>query len=150
MAVKPIPEGFHAVTPYFVVPGVARLIDFMKQAFGAVEKDRMARPDGAIMHAEVRIGDSVIMMGEPMGQFGPMPSALYLYVNDTDAVYKRALQAGAASVTEPADQFWGDRNAGVKDPCGNLWWIATHKEDVAPEEMRRRSEAAMKQQRQGA
>ena len=148
MAVRPIPEGYHTVTPYLVVPGVARLIEFLKQAFGAVEAHApMYRPDGGIAHADLRIGDSHIMLGEPMGQFPPMPAMLYLYVPDVDAVYRRALQAGAASLTEPADQFYGDRNAGVKDPTGNAWWIATHKEDVPPEEMKRRAEAAAKQAR---
>lgn len=141
MAVKPIPEGYHTVTPYLVVPGVAKLIDFLEQAFGAQEKERHARPDGAIMHAEVKIGDSIVMMGEPMGEFKAIPAALYLYVEDVDAVYKRALEAGATSVMEPADQFYGDRNGGVKDPAGNLWWIATHIEDVSPEELARRAAA---------
>jgi PhnB protein len=144
MAVKPIPEGFHNVTPYLVVPGVAKLIDFLKQAFGATELFRMPRPNGTIMHAEVKIGDSIVMMGEPMGGHQPMPGSLYLYVEDADAVYKRALQAGATSTMEPADQFYGDRSAGVKDPVGNHWWIATHKEDVSPDELARRAEAFMK------
>lgn len=145
MAVKPIPDNFHNVTPYLVVPGVTKLIDFLKQAFGATELFRMPRPDGAIMHAEVKIGDSIVMMGEPMGEHQPMPGCLYLYVEDTDAVYKRALQAGGTSTMEPADQFYGDRSAGVKDPVGNHWWIATHKEDVPPDELTRRAEAFMKQ-----
>ncbi len=149
MAVKPIPDGFHSVTPYLVVPGVPKLIDFLTQAFEAKELHRSARPDGAIMHAEVKIGDSIVMMGEPMGEFKAMPGAIYLYVNDTDATYKRALQAGATSMTEPADQFYGDRNAGVKDPAGNLWWIATHKEDVSPEELAKRAQAMMKKQSAG-
>ena len=150
MAVKPIPEGHHSVTPYLIVPGVAKLIDFLKQAFEAKETmGRSARPDGTIMHAQVTIGDSLIMMGEPMGQFQPMPASMYLYVNDTDAVYKRARQAGATSIMEPADQFYGDRNAGVKDASGNIWWIATHIEDVAPEELARRAEAAIKQRSGG-
>jgi PhnB protein len=150
MAVKPIPEGYHAVTPYLVVNGVAKLLEFLKQAFGAEETGpRATRPDGTIMHAEIRIGDSPLMLGEPSGEYKPMPAALYLYVNDCDAVYKRALQAGASSMMEPADQFYGDRNAGVKDASGNIWWIATHKEDVAPEEMKRRTEAAMKQRHAG-
>jgi uncharacterized glyoxalase superfamily protein PhnB len=144
MAVKPIPEGFHNVTPYLVVPGVAKLIDFLKQAFGATELFRMPRPNGTIMHAEVKIGDSIVMMGEPMGGHQPMPGSLYLYVEDADAVYKRTLQAGATSTMEPADQFYGDRSAGVKDPVGNHWWIATHKEDVSPDELARRAEAFMK------
>jgi PhnB protein len=148
MAVKPIPDGFHTVTPYLTVPGVAKLIDFLKQAFEAEETmPRFALPDGRIMHAEVRIGDSMVMMGEPQAPWQPMPASMYLYVKDTDATYKRALQAGATSLMEPADQFYGDRNAGVKDPSGNVWWIATHVEDVKPEEMGKRAEAAMKQRR---
>jgi uncharacterized glyoxalase superfamily protein PhnB len=143
MDVKPVPKGFHRVTPYLIVPGVARLIDFLQKAFGAKETHpRMARPDGAVMHAEVKIGDSMLMMGEPVGQFQAMPAAFYLYVKDTDSVYRRALEAGATSVSEPADQFYGDRNAGVKDPCGNLWWIGTHIEDVPPAEMKRRATEA--------
>jgi len=146
MPVKPIPDGYHSVTPYLIVRGVARLIDFLKQAFEATETiPRMTRPDGTIMHAEIRIGDSAVMLGEPMGEFQPMPGSLYLYVSDTDATYRRALQAGATSTMEPADQFYGDRNAGVKDPQGNTWWIATRKEDVPPQELVRRAEARMKQ-----
>jgi PhnB protein len=149
MAVNPIPEGFHTVTPYLVVQGVPKLLDFLKQAFDAQEIMRMPRPDGAIMHAEVRIGDSAVMMGEAMGEHKPMPGAIYLYVADTDATYKRALQAGASSTMEPAEQFWGDRGAGVVDPVGNHWWIATHIEDVPPEELARRAEAFMKRESQG-
>ncbi|HXH10729.1 MAG TPA: VOC family protein [Alphaproteobacteria bacterium] len=145
MAVKPIPDGFHTVTPFLVVQGASTLIDFLKQAFDATEVFRMADPDGAVMHAEVKIGDSIIMMGEASGEHKPMPVGMYLYVNDVDAVYKRALQAGATSQMEPANQFWGDRQGGVKDPAGNLWWIATHIEDVPPEELSRRAEAFMKQ-----
>ncbi len=145
MAVKPIPEGYHTVTPYVVVPGVAKLIDFLKQAFDAKELHRMAGPEGRIMHAEVRIGDSPVMLGEPMGEWKAMPCAVYLYVEDTDAVYNSALRAGGTSMMEPADQFYGDRNAGVKDPAGNLWWIATHLEDLSTEEIKKRSEAVMKQ-----
>ena len=145
MAVKPIPDGYHSITPYLSVPGVAKLLDFLKQAFEAQELHRMPRPDGTIMHAAVRIGDSLVMMGEPMGSAPPMFGTLYLYVHDVDAVYKRALQAGATSTSEPADQFYGDRSAGIKDPLGNQWWIATHKEDVPPEEIARRAEAVMQQ-----
>lgn len=147
MAVKPIPDGYHSVTPYLLTAEAARLIDFLKQAFGAEERERVSRPDGAIMHAEMKIGDSVVMMGEPMEPYGPMPASLYVYVHDMDAIYQRALQAGATSVMEPADQFYGDRSAGVKDPFGNLWWIATHKEDVPPDELARRAQAYMQQQR---
>jgi uncharacterized glyoxalase superfamily protein PhnB len=144
MAVKPIPEGYHTVTPYLIVPGVPKLIDFLKAAFGAEETHRMAGPDGTVMHAQVRIGDSVVMMAEAAGPWKPMPAGIYLYVEDTDATYRRALEAGATSLMEPADQFYGDRSAGVKDPSGNSWWIATHKEDVPPEELRRRHEAFAK------
>jgi len=146
MPVKPVPEGYHTVTPYLSVPGVTKLIDFLNQAFGAQETERIPRPDGGIAHAEVRIGDSMVMMGEPMGEFRPMPATIYLYVPDVDATYQRALEAGAAAVMEPADQFYGDRSGGVKDPTGNIWWIATHIEDVPPGELLKRAEAAMKRQ----
>ena len=142
--VKPIPHGFHAVTPYLVVPGIPRLLDFMKQAFGAEELHRSARPDGTVQHAVARIADSMIMMGEPQGEFGPKPSTLHLYVPDVDATYRRAVAAGGVSLREPADQFYGDRTGGVADPCGNQWWMATHVEDVPPEEMERRAQAAHK------
>jgi PhnB protein len=148
MAVKAIPDGYHAVTPYLVIKGAAKLIDFLKQAFDAQETFRMPAPDGAIMHAEVKIGDSIVMIGEASEQRKPMPGAIYLYVSDADAVYKRALQAGATSIMEPKDQFYGDRLGEVKDPSGNTWWIATHKEDVPPEELKKRAEAFMKQQSQ--
>ena len=148
MAVKPIPDGYHTITPYLVVPGVAKFLEFLKQAFDAKEMFRSASPEGTVMHAEVRIGDSPVMMGEAMGEHKPMPSMLYLYVNDTDAWYKRALEAGATSVMEPADQFYGDRNAGVKDEWGNQWWMATHVEDVAPDELERRAQEAMKKRQQ--
>ena len=146
---KAIPEGHHTVTPYLVVEGVPKLIDFMKQVFGAEERLRMPRPDGTVMHAEVRIGDSIVVMGEPMGEWKPMPGMLHLYVDDTDSMYRRALQAGATSLSEPADQFYGDRTAGVQDPSGNRWWIATHIEDLSPEELTKRHEAVMKQQSPG-
>lgn len=146
MAVRHVPEGYHTATPYLVVPGVAKVIDFLSQTFDAKETERMTRPDGAIMHAEVRIGDSPIMLGEPAGQFQPMPASIYVYVTDTDAAYQRALRAGATSLMEPADQFYGDRNAGVRDPAGNVWWIGTHIEDVAPEEIARRAAQRAKAQ----
>jgi PhnB protein len=149
MAVTPIPAGFHTVTPYLVVQGAAKLIDFLKQAFDAKEIMRMPLPDGTIMHAEVKIGDSIVMMGDARGEMKPMPAAIYLYVNDADATYQRALRAGATSTMEPADQFYGDRSAGVKDPVGNQWWIGTHIEDVPPDELARRAEAYMAQQARG-
>jgi PhnB protein len=142
VAVRPIPEGYHSVTPYLTVPGIAGLIEFLKKAFDATEKGRFEGPGGSIMHAEVRIGDSIVMMGEPNGEIKPMPAMLHLYVPDVDETYQRALQAGAKSLREPANQFYGDRSAGVVDASGNQWWISTHVEDVSDEEMRRRMDAA--------
>ena len=141
MAVKPIPEGHHTVTPYLAVQGAAKLLDFVKQAFDATELHCMPTPDGKIGHAQVRIGDSMVMLSDACGVWPAMPTALYLYVPDTDAVYRSALKAGATSLQEPANQFYGDRNAGVKDPSGNSWWIATHIEDVSPEELDGRAQA---------
>lgn len=131
MTVKPIPEGDHTITPYLVVERAAQLIDFLKQAFDGEEIQRMTRPDGTIMHAEVKLGDSRVMIGEAGGEYPPMPAMLHLYVEDTDALYRRALQAGAVSLREPTDEAYGDRMSGVKDLCGNQWWIATHIKDVA-------------------
>ena len=145
MVVKPIPAGYHTVTPYLVVSGAAQLIDFMKQVFAAEELSRMARPDGTIMHAEVKIGDSRVMLGEASGEAAAMPAMIHLYVEDMDAVYQKALQAGATSLREPEDQFYGDRLGGVKDAFGNQWWLATHIEDVSPEEMARRAAAQANQ-----
>jgi len=141
MAVKPIPDGYHTVTPYLVVSDVAGLIDFLEQVFGASETERMERPDGSIMHAEVRIGDSVVMMGEASDEFAPMPGMLHIYLEDVDDAYGRALAAGATSLREPTDEFYGDRAAGVQDAFGNQWWMATHVEDVSAEELQRRAEA---------
>ena len=128
MPVNPIREGFHTITPYLMVPGAANLIEFVKQAFGATELYRDTGSAGG-MHAEVRIGDSMLMIGGTLNTEA-MPAAIYLYVEDVDTIYRRALQAGATSIAEPADQPYGDRNAGVKDSFGNIWYIATHKEDV--------------------
>jgi PhnB protein len=140
MTVKPIPDGYHAVTPYLVVQGVGKLIDFLKNAFDAKEIERMSMPDGSIGHAEVRIDDSVVMMGEAREEmWKAMPASIYLYVTDCDAVYKRALEAGATSLMEPKDQFYGDRSCGVKDPVGNHWFIATHKEDLTKDELYKRA-----------
>lgn len=139
-----IPKGYHTVTPYLIVEGADKVIDFVKQVFDAEEIERIPGPDGKVGHAEVRIGDSVIMLGEAGGNWTAMPASIYLYLRDTDAAYKKALEAGATSVMEPSNQFYGDRNAGVKDPSGNMWWIATHVEDVSPEEIRRRAEAHAK------
>jgi uncharacterized glyoxalase superfamily protein PhnB len=135
------PEGYHSVQPYLTVENSAGLIDFMKEAFGATERMRMASPDGGVMHAEMDLGDSVVMLSDATEQYGPMPATLVVYVDDVDRVYKQALAAGATSEREPADQFYGDRTAGVDDAFGNRWWIHKHIEDVAPEEMERRMAA---------
>jgi len=141
MAVKPIPEGYRSVTPYLIAPGAAKVLDFVKETFDAQEIMRMPGPGGTIGHAEFRIGDSILMISDGGELYPAMPCSLYVYVDDVDATYKRALKAGATSVKEPADQFYGDRSASVKDSCGNLWGIGTHIEDVPPDEMKRRMEA---------
>jgi uncharacterized glyoxalase superfamily protein PhnB len=145
--VKPVPEGFHTITPHLIVQGAPKLLDFLKQAFDAKEKYSLTGPDGAIMHAEVKIGDSMVMIGEAMGEWKAMPASIALYTDNADALYKRALEAGATPIREPADQFYGDRSGGVKDPAGNHWWIATHIEDVPPDELKKRAEEWMKQSR---
>jgi PhnB protein len=122
-----IPAGFHSVTPYLQVRGAARLIEFCEQAFGAAEKLRVPKPDGSIMHAEIRIADAVLELADGNEQYQAGEAGLHLYVPDADAVYQRALDAGAVSLRGPVDQPYGDREAGVKDPCGNTWWIATHR-----------------------
>ena len=132
---KPVPEGRHTVTPYIVVSGVGKLIDFAKEVFGATEVYLSKRPDGTVMHAEIKIGDSIVMMGEG-GEGGKhFPAMLYLYLENMDAVYQRAMQAGAKSVREPANQIYGDRVGGVEDAFGNQWWMATHVEDVSDEKV---------------
>jgi PhnB protein len=118
-----IPAGLHSVTPYLHPHGAPALIEFLKQAFAAQEAFRHQTPDGTVVHAKIRIGESIVEMGEAHGPYQPMPTVFHLYVNDTDVVYRQALQAGAASLSEPADQAWGYRNAGVQDPGGNQWWI---------------------------
>ena len=143
VTIAPVPPGFHTVTPYLMAADPAALIDFLKAAFDAEEMHRTLRPDGGIMHAQVRIGDSMLMMGGAMTDWPAMPAGLYLYVAEADETYARAIDAGATSVTPPSDQFWGDRMGGVKDTWGNFWWIATHVEDVAPEEIAKRAQAAM-------
>ena len=149
MPVNPIPDGYHTVTPVLTVHGAAKLIEFLKQAFDAREVYRLPGPNGSVMHAEVKIGDSMVMLGEATDEWKPMPATVALYVEDVDVWYKRALGAGATSVREPADQFYGDRSAGVKDFAGNQWWIHTHIEDVPPEEIKKRSETWMKQRQRG-
>jgi PhnB protein len=142
MAVKPIPDGYHAVTPYLIVDGAAKLIDFLKETFGATELFRMGAPGGKVGHAEVKIGDSNIMIADNSAEWASRPAMLYVYVKDVDDTHKRALAAGATQVKEPANQFYGDRSSGVTDAFGNYWGIATHVEDVSSEELERRAKQA--------
>ena len=143
MAVKPIPDGYHSIQPYLMIDGAAKAIEFYKKAFGATERLCMKQPDGRVGHAEIEIGDSCIMMADENaqmqafapGHFGGSPVTLLLYTEDCDAMYNRAIAAGAKSVREPADQFYGDRMAGVEDPFGYKWYIATHIKDVSKEEL---------------
>jgi uncharacterized glyoxalase superfamily protein PhnB len=147
MAVNPIPNGYHTVTPYLVVRGAAKLIEFAKKAFGAeTVGEAMKRPDGTIMHTQIKIGDSLIMVSDASAQNQPTQSMLYIYVPNVDAVYQRAVAAGGTSMMEPMDMFYGDRSGGVKDPSGTQWFIGTHKEDVAPQELKKRAEAHLKSQ----
>jgi PhnB protein len=143
MAVKAKPDGYHSVTAYLVVDGAARLIDFLQQTFDAEEVERFAAPGNRVGHAELRIGDSLVMLGDSHGEHKAMQAMLYVYVDDVDATFQRALAAGGTSVQAPTDHFYGDRSGGVKDPCGNVWYIATHIEDVSPAELKRRAQAAM-------
>ena len=131
----------HTVTPYLVVDGAQQLIDFLRQAFGAVEVHSSLKSDGRIMHAQVRIGDSVVMISDATPECRLGPAMLHLYVPDVDAMYASAVAAGGTPLRAPADQFYGDRSGGVQDPLGNQWWMATHVEDVSLEEMERRVKA---------
>ncbi len=144
MAARYIPEGFHTITPYLRVHRVSEVMETLKRVFDAEEISRETLPDGKIMHAQMRIGSSVVMMSDAREDFSPLPCMLYLYIEDVDAVYKRALDAGMESLRVPEDEFYGDRAAGVRDLGGNEWWFATHIEDVSAEEMKRRQAAMMK------
>jgi PhnB protein len=152
MAVKPIPEGYHAVIPYLSIKGAADAIEFYKKAFGAKELMRMAQPDGRVGHAELQIGDSKVMLADehPEMDFrgprsiGGSPVMLHLYVEDVDTVVGRAVANGAKVLRPIQDQFYGDRSGTLADPYGHLWHVATHKEDLSPEEIGRRA-AAMHQ-----
>jgi len=149
MTVNAIPEDHHTVTPYLSVRGAADVIHFLKQTFNAeVVKEPLKWPDGKIMHAEVKIGDSRVMIGEETETMKAMPSSLYIYVPDVDGVFQKAVKAGGKSVMEPMDMFYGDRSGSVKDSSGNSWTIATHKEDVPDKEMTKRAEAFIKEQQQ--
>jgi PhnB protein len=150
--VKPVPEGFHTLTPALVVRGAAEAIEFYKKAFGARETFRMPGPDGkSVMHAEIRIGDSVVMLGDESSAMncrspltvGGTSVSLCLYVEDCDKVFNQAVATGAKAVMPPADMFWGDRYGKLIDPFGHEWAIMTHKEDVPPEDLAKRAEKAM-------
>jgi PhnB protein len=138
MPTKPIPEGFHSITPYLFAKGAARLMEFISAAFEGEVMFQQKRPDGAVMHATIRIGDSMLMLADPTPEFGAMPSSIYLYVSDCDAVYQRALDFGGVSVFPMMTLPSGERYGGIKDPCGNVWWVATHVEDVPLDEQERR------------
>ena len=150
MATNFRPEGYRTVTPYMTVSGAAKAIEWYKTVFGAEEIMRMATPDGRLMHAEIKIGDSFIMLGDEWPEYGGLQSpqklggtatGLAIYVPDCDAIFSRAVEAGASAKMSPSDMFWGDRYSKVVDPFGHEWSISTHIEDVAPDEMNRRAEA---------
>jgi PhnB protein len=151
--VRPIPEGYHTVTPYLYVRGATAAIDFYRNVFGAAEIVRMAGPDGRIMHAELKIGDSVVMLGDENLQVGMLSpqtvggfsTGLHVYVENSDAVVKKMVDSGAKVLRPIKNQFYGDRSASVLDPFGHMWSVATHIEDVSPEEMKKRMTAAMSQ-----
>jgi PhnB protein len=151
MSVKPVPDGYHTVTPYLAVDDAAKAIDWYKRALGAEERVRMDTPDGKIGHAELAIGDSLVMLSDPFPQasmkspkeLGGTSAGVFLYVEDVDAVVKKAVDEGATVTMEVEDQFWGDRFGSVLDPFGHQWSVATHVEDVPPEEMAERAKAAM-------
>jgi len=153
-SVKPVPEGYHNVTPYLIVDGASGAIEFYKEVFGASELMRMAAPGGKVGHAEVLIGDSRIMLADEfpdMGARGPKafggsPVHLYLYVEDVDSVARQAVAAGAKEIRPVKDQFYGDRSGAFEDPYGHLWHISTHKQDVPPDELKRRAGEVMKQE----
>jgi uncharacterized glyoxalase superfamily protein PhnB len=154
-AKSPVPTGFHTVTPHLILDNAAQTIDWYKKALGAQELVRAAGPDGKIMHAELRIGDSIVMLNDAMmggkgpNAFGGSPASLWLYVEDCDALFNRAVAAGARVAPGPmgqvADQFWGDRSGTFSDPEGYTWTIATRKEDLTPEEIGKRQDEFMKQ-----
>jgi PhnB protein len=148
-SVKPIPEGFHTVTPSLVVKDAAKAIDYYKEVFGAEERMRMPNPNGKIQHAEIKIGDSIIFLSDEfpnMGGKSPQTlgghsGGIYLYVKDVDAVYEKALAAGAKSAMPVTDMFWGDRHGAFTDPFGHSWGVSTHTEDVSEEEMEKGAQA---------
>jgi PhnB protein len=148
---KPIPEGYHTITPYLAVDDAAGAIDFYKQAFGAKERVRMEAPDRKIGHAELEIGDSLVMLSDPFPQASTRPpkeldgtsASVFMYVDDVDTVVNKAVEAGATVTMEVEDQFWGDRFGTVTDPFGHVWSFATHVEDLTPDEIAERGKVAM-------
>jgi len=151
--VKPIPDGYHSVTPYLFIKGAASAIDYYKSAFGAKERMRMPGPNNRVMHAELQIGDSIIMLADENPQMGATSpqtaggssNSLHVYVEDVDAVTQKAVQAGAKLVRDIKDEFYGDRTSTISDPFGQIWSIATHIEDVSPQEMKKRMNNLMSQ-----
>jgi PhnB protein len=151
MAVKPIPEGYNTISPYLAVDDAEKAIEYYKNAFGAEETVRMNGPDGRIGHAELKIGDSHVMLSDPFPQSSTTPptelggtsGSIFMYVEDVDAVVQKAVAAGATVTMEVEDQFWGDRFGSITDPFGHAWSIATHVEDLSPEEIEERGKAAM-------
>lgn len=148
-SIAPVPPGYHSITPYISVSNVDGFLEFLRSAFDAQIVRRLPGPEGSTWHAEVRMGDSHLMIGDPMGQRPAWPAQIYFYVPNTDAVYRQALTTGATSTMEPRDMFYGDRNAGVQDAWGNTWWIATHVEDVTDIELERRNAEQLKQRASG-
>ena len=146
-SVRAVPEGFQTVTPYLVVDDAAKLIDFIKNAFDGKVSFISKRDDNKIQHATVSIGTSTIMISDTMEDMEPQTAMLYLYLEDADKVFKKAMDARATSVQEPKTEFYGDRAGAVKDRWGNVWWIATHVEDVDPQELEKRSKMAEKDRR---
>ena len=153
--VKPIPDGHRTVTPYLAIKNAAKALDFYTRAFGAVESYKLMMPDGRVGHAEIRLGDSLIMLADEFPEYGGKapdtlggsPVSLHLYVEDVDAFVKKAVAAGAKERKPVTDQFYGDRSGQLEDPFGHLWWVATHKEDVPPAEMQKRVEKMFGQQK---
>ena len=147
--VKPIPAGHHTVAPYLAIKNALSALEFYKKAFGAIETYKLIVPDGRLGHAEIRLGNSLIMLSDEFPEFGGKapeslggsPVSIHLYVEDVDAFAEKAVAAGARELKPVADQFYGDRSGQLQDPYGHLWWVATHKEDVAPEEMQKRVQA---------
>jgi PhnB protein len=155
MSVKAIPAGHRTVTPYLIIKNAAKALEFYKKAFGTTETYKLMMPDGRLGHAEIRLGDSMIMLADEFPEFGGKapatlggsPVCIHLYVEDVDTVFKKAMAAGAKERKPVMDQFYGDRSGQLEDPFGHLWWVATHKEDIAPEEMQKRVQVRFAEQK---